>query len=169
MPYLSGILHRRVLDASGDMVGRIKDLVISPSEQYPPVEWAIVGTGSGERVLPWSEMAIESAHVRLRHRLEGIPDERVPANAIRLGRDVLDHHITDSASGQAVQVSDVQLEETGRQLRVMGADASARGLWRRVGFEALGGLFTSDAQKIVPWHQVSLQRGSGSTSPLASK
>ncbi|MBI2773178.1 MAG: hypothetical protein HYX56_01610 [Chloroflexi bacterium] len=170
MPYLSEILYRRVLDASGDMVGRVKDLVISPSEQFPPVQWAIVGTGTGERVLRWNEMAIESAHVRLRRRLEGMPAERIPADAVRLGRDVLDQNVTDTASGRTLQVSDVQLEETGRQLRVMGADASGRGLWRRVGFEALAAIFARGGQeRIVPWHQVVLQRGSGSTPPLASK
>ena len=47
MPYLSDIQHRRVLDAGGDEIGRLKDLAILPKEQFPAVQWAILATGGG--------------------------------------------------------------------------------------------------------------------------
>ena len=174
MPYLSDILHRRVLDASGDDIGRLKDLVIVPTEQYPPVQWAILATSDGERVLRWAECAIESAHVRLRRRLEGLAPERIPPGAVRLGSDLLDREVGVAPGASLAFVNDVQLEETGRQLRVMGADIGLAGLLRRIGIERLAGLVARIAGRrlgrpVVPWQEVDLQRGSGSTLPLASR
>lgn len=129
MPYLSDIHHRRVLDAGGDSIGRLRDVAVIPDEQIPAVRWAILGTRDGERVVRWADLAIEPAHLRLRRRLESIAPEALPAAAVRLGRDLLDQ---DLAAGR---VTDLHLEETGGQLRLLGADVGWAGLLRRIGIE----------------------------------
>lgn len=135
MPYLSDIQHRRVLDAGGDALGHLRDLAVMPGERIPAVQWAILAKRDGERVLRWSDLAIEPAHVRLRRRLEGLPPEALPAGAIRLGRDLLDQEIVDGAAAAAGRVTDLQLEESAGQLRLLGADVGYRGLLRRIGIE----------------------------------
>ena len=159
MQYLSDIQHRRVLDLGGDEVGRLKDLAIMPREHFPAVQWAILATGDGERILRWGDLAIEPAHVRLRRRLEGIPTETLPSEALRLGRDLLDKQIVDTHGAKVVRVNDLQLEETGGQLRLVGADVGLRGLVRRVGAEGIaervGALFGRRMPRgIIPWHLV---------------
>ena len=136
VPYLRDIQHRRVLDAGGDPVGHLRDLAVMPLEHIPAVQWAILATGDGERILRWSDLAIEPAHVRLRRRLEGIPREALPPGALRLGRDLLDQEIGDGTSATAGRVTDVQFEESAGQLRLLGADIGYRGLLRRIGIEA---------------------------------
>ncbi|MBI2323754.1 MAG: hypothetical protein HYU87_02150 [Chloroflexi bacterium] len=135
MPYLSDIQHRRVLDAGGDHLGHLRDLAVMPGERIPAVQWAILATGDGERVLRWSDLAIEPAHVRLRRRLEGLPPEALPAGVLRLGRDLLDQDIVDAATATTGKVTDLQLEESAGQLRLLGADVGYRGLLRRIGIE----------------------------------
>ncbi len=161
VPYLSDIQHRRVLDAGGDALGRLRDLAVMPGDRIPAVQWAILATGDGERVLRWSDLAIEPAHVRLRRRLEGLPPEALPAGAVRLGRDLLDQDIVDGATATARTVTDLQLEESAGQLRLLGADVGYRGLLRRIGIEgpiagiarALGRPFP---RRIVAWGDVRL-------------
>lgn len=137
MPYLSDIQHRRVLDAGGDAVGHLRDVAVIPSERIPVVRWAILAVREGERVIRWSDIAIEPAHVRLRRRLEGIAPERLPVEAIRLGRDVLDQEIATVTGGvrPVVRATDVRLEEAAGQLRLVGVDIGTLGLLRRIGIE----------------------------------
>ncbi|MDE3111805.1 MAG: magnesium transporter [Chloroflexota bacterium] len=159
MPYLSDVQHRRVLDAGGDEIGHLSDLAVLPKEQFPAVQWAILGTRGGERVVRWSDLAIEPAHLRLRRRLESIPSETLPPEALHLGRDLLDKQIVDTHGAKVVRVNDLQLEETGGQLRLVGADVGLRGLVRRVGAEGLaervaGMLGQRMPRGIIPWHLV---------------
>ncbi len=148
-----------MLDAGGDEVGRLKDLAILPREAYPAVQWAILATKDGERILRWGDLAIERAHVRLRRRLESVAPEALPDDALRLGRDLLDKQIVDTHGAKVVRVNDLQLEETGGQLRLVGADVGLRGLVRRVGAEAVAervaGVFGRRMPRgIIPWHLV---------------
>lgn len=166
MPYLSDIQHRSVLDAGGDHLGHLRDLAVLPREHLPAVQWAILATGDGERVLRWSDLAIEPAHVRLRRRLEGIARETLPAEALRLGRDLLDQQIVDAENARVVRVNDLQLEESGGQLRLLGAEVGWRGLLRRIGIEGpiarVAGLLGRPlARRVVPWREVVLRGGSG--------
>lgn len=158
MPYLSDIQHRRVLDAGGDPIGHLRDVAVMPDEHIPAVQWAILATGDGERVLRWGDLAIEPAHVRLRRRLEGLAPEKLPAGALRLGRDLLDQEI---AGGR---VTDLQLEDSGGQLRLLGADIGWRGLLRRIGIEgpiaAVARAFGRPLpRRIVPWSEVEMKQG----------
>jgi magnesium transporter len=159
VPYLSEIQHRRVLGPGGDEVGRLLDVAVMPKEQFPVVQWGILGTGGGERVIRWSDAVIEPAHVRLRQRLDRIAPESLPADALRLGRDLLDKQIVDTHGAKVVRVNDLQLEETSGQLRLVGADVGVRGLMRRVGAEGVAervvGLVGRRLPRgIIPWHLV---------------
>jgi len=159
VPYLSDIQHRRVLDAGGDQIGHLRDLAVLPRERIPAVQWAILATRDGERVVRWSDLAIEPAHVRLRRRLEGLAPATLPADAFRLGRDLLDQQISDARSATVHRVSDVQLEETGGQVRVLGADVGWRGLLRRIGVEGpiaflAGAVGRPLPRRVVAWSDV---------------
>jgi sporulation protein YlmC with PRC-barrel domain len=159
VPYLSDVRHRRVLDAGGDEIGRLKDLAVIPRDRFPAVEWAILATGAGERVVRWSDVAIEPAHVRLRRRLMGIAPETMPAGVLRLGRDLLDKRVRDADGAKVMRVNDLQLEETGGQLRLLGVEVGTRGLLRRIGMERIAdGLARivgrSLPRRLVPWPTV---------------
>ncbi len=161
MPYLSDIQHRRVLDAGGDALGHLRDLAVMPGERIPTVQWAILATRDGERVLRWSDLAIEPAHVRLRRHLEGLRPEALPAGAIRLGLDLLDRDIVDRATATVGKVTDLQLEESAGQLRLLGADVGYRGLLRRIGIEGpiaavASGFGRPLPRRIVAWGDVRL-------------
>ena len=126
MPYLSEIQHRRVLGPGGDEIGRLVDVAVLPREQFPVVHWGILGTGGGERVVSWSEVAIEPAHIRLRHRLDRLAPEALPPESLRLGRDLLDKQIVDTHGAKVVRVNDVKLSEENGSACVTDVDEIGR-------------------------------------------
>ena len=89
MPYLSEIQHRKVIEPNGTEVGTLKDLAVVPHGQFPAVQWAILATGDGERIIKWSDMAQEIGHLRMRTRKDGMVDVTLPPEALRLSRDLL--------------------------------------------------------------------------------
>jgi CBS domain-containing protein len=159
VPYLSDLLGRKVLGPSGDEVGRIADLAVVPTGQFPPVQWAVLSTRAGERVVPWADVATEVAHCLLRVPLDRIATAGLPDEALRLGRDLMDKQIVDTHGAKVVRVNDLQLEEAAGQLRLVGADVGLRGLLRRVGAESIAERLAHVARRdlprgIIPWHLV---------------
>ena len=156
MPYLSEIQHRRVIEPNGNEVGTLKDLAVVPQGQFPAVQWAIVATGDGEKVVKWSDIAQEIGHLRLRGRIGSVPDASLPADALRLSRDLMDKQIVDTHGAKVVRVNDLQLSDVEGQLRLVGADVGLRGLLRRIGAEGLAErIFGKRLPRgIIPWHLV---------------
>jgi len=159
VPYLSDIQNRKVLGPSGDEVAKLIDIAVVPSAQFPPVQWAILVTRNGEQAIRWSDLTSEVGHYRVRVALDQIAKAGLPDDALRLGRDLLDKQIVDTTGAKIVRVNDLQLEEAGGQLRLVGADVGLRGLLRRVGAEGLAeGLFGTVGRKlprgIIPWNLV---------------
>ncbi len=159
MPYLSEMQHRRVIEPNGNEVGTLKDLAVVPQGQFPAVQWAILATRDGEQVVKWSDMAQEIGHLRLRGRREAMTPVTLPAEALRLSRDLLDKQIVDTHGAKVVRVNDLQLSEVDGQLRLVGADVGLRGLLRRVGAESFAERLVGVAGRklprgIIPWHLV---------------
>jgi len=159
VPYLSEIQHRRVIEPNGNEVGKLADIAVVPQGQFPAAQWAIISTPSGEKVLRWGDLAQEIGHFRLRNRLETTPDAQLPADALRLARDLLDKQIVDTHGAKVVRVNDLQLSEVDGQLRLVGADVGLRGLLRRVGAETVAERVAGLAGRrlprgIIPWHLV---------------
>lgn len=159
MPYLSEIQHRRVIEPNGNEVGKLADIAIVPQGQFPAAQWAILSTPSGEKVVRWGDLAQEIGHFRLRNPLETTPDAQLPADALRLARDLLDKQIVDTHGAKVVRVNDLQLSDVDGQLRLVGADVGLRGLLRRVGAESVAERVVGLAGRrlprgIIPWHLV---------------
>ena len=159
MPYLSEIQNRKVLGPNGDVVAKLIDIAVIPSAQFPPVQWAILTTRTGEQAIRWADLASEVGHYRVRVALDQVVKAGLPDDALRLGRDLMDKQIVDTTGAKIVRVNDLQLEEAAGQLRLVGADVGLRGLLRRVGAERLAeGLAGAVGRKlprgIIPWNLV---------------
>ena len=119
MPYLSEIQHRRVLRSDGGEFGRLADVAVMPREQFPVVQWAVLATPQGERVVAWSDLVAENDRYRLRGPADDLAAALPPGDALRLAKDLLDKQIVDTHGAKVVRVNDLQLEETGGQMRLV--------------------------------------------------
>jgi CBS domain-containing protein len=159
MPYLSELLQTRVVDPAGAEFGRLIDVAVVPREQFPAVQWAIVRSKDGERIVRWADLERADTHYRLRDSAVPPAPGELPPEALRLGRDLLDKQIVDTHGAKVVRVNDLQLDDKGGQMRLVGADVGLRGLLRRVGgertAERMAGVVGRKLPRgIIPWHLV---------------
>ena len=154
MLYLSGLLNRPVVDESGREIGKLKDLVVTPRDQFPLVQALIVTSRDGTRIVPATDVV---SYADLRVRGEGRRDGSI--DGIHVARDIQDKQIVDTHGAKVVRVNDLQFSENGGALRLVGADVGVRGLLRRLGVEApLERVATAVGRDlprgIIPWHLV---------------
>lgn len=159
MPYLSEIQRSKVVDPAGAEIGRLADIAVVPREQFPAVQWAILRSKDGERIVLWADLERTDHEYRLRETAVPPAPGELPPEALRLGRDLLDKQIVDTHGAKVVRVNDLQLDDKGGQLRLVGADVGLRGLLRRVGGEGAAERMASIVGRklprgIIPWHLV---------------
>ncbi len=136
MLYLSQAIGRPVLDANGEPLGKVADLIVDVGDAYPAVTGLVVATDRRRFFLPWSQVArFDEAGARLSgatidiSRFEQRPDE------IGLRADLLDKQIVDIDGRKVVRVNDLRLDDVDGQLHVVAVDVGATGLLRRLGIE----------------------------------
>lgn len=164
MPFISEILNRPVLSASGSRVGKVRDLPAAIDTPYPPVRAIAVSPGHGRqlRLVPWEQVAsVDARGVRL--NVNSLDETREPrdGNDVWLARDVLDKQIVDVEGAKLVRVNDIQLARIDGGLRVAGVDNTARGFLRRLGLERVATLFAENRSRptLIDWEEVDLVPG----------
>jgi CBS domain-containing protein/sporulation protein YlmC with PRC-barrel domain len=132
--YVSAVLGRPVIDPSGESMGRLFDIRLTPGETLPAVSGLYVRRGKAVRYVPWRSVTLFTPVV-VSASLEG-PDQgrdEPEGSAIRLRRDVLDRQIVDVDGAKVVRVNDLKLRTVGANLLVEAVDVGVRGMARRLG------------------------------------
>ena len=163
MPVLSftQLRHRPLLDPQGTAVGRLEDLVVLALGPRPQVtKVSLRRPDKEEWILPWDVVvelpADPRAPIRLRSGAGDLTPVTLRPDEMRLGKNVLDKKVVDTARKKVVRVNDIELEEQGGRLQVIGVEGGLRGLLRHLKSEGLAerlaGLFGMDLpREVVPW------------------
>lgn len=155
---LSELLGRKVADARGRPLGRLRDLGVSLAYAMPGVTCVYVG----DRRSPWavrSEVDVDG-----NGRVAPLPAGEGSAELL-LARDVLDRQVYDAAGRRLTRVGDVVLDHLGDRLAVVGIDTGAGAILRRLG---LGRLARRRVPLVVAWPDLHLLSGPGHELQLRS-
>ncbi len=133
MLYLSQMIGKPVVDATGERLGTISDLAISTGEVFPRItSLAFQGPGRVPFMISWRKyvdtfdddgitLAVDAHDIRFSYLQ---PDE------VLLARDLLNRQIVDTQGMKVVRVNDLKLSQSGTQLRLLGAEVGMRGILR---------------------------------------
>jgi CBS domain-containing protein len=140
-----------VLDANGEPLGRVADLIVAVGDRYPPVTGLVV-EASGRRIfLPWSSVgSFDEAGARLRTRTIDIGKFQQRPNEILLKQDLLDKQIVDIDGRKVVRVNDLRLDEIEGKLHLVAVDVGTAGLLRRLGIEGAYRIIARNLRLPVP-------------------
>ncbi|MBI5232285.1 MAG: CBS domain-containing protein [Coriobacteriales bacterium] len=133
MIYLSQLLGKPVVDASGSEIGTINDIAIVTGEVFPRVtSLAFLGPDKTPFMLSWRKYVeqFDGERVQLNQDQPSIRFSYLQPDEVLLARDLLNKQIVDTQGKKVVRVNDLKLSESRNQLRLLGAEVGLRGLLR---------------------------------------
>ncbi len=163
MKYLTQLIGKTVVHPSGERLGKVIEVVVTPDDPLPTISALQIKTDDGGTFLPASSIAItfDGRECKLKVPFTQIAPYQIRDDDFSLVRDVLDRQIVDVHDYRVVRVNDITLDTLpdGR-LGLLGVDAGMHGLMRRMGLEnALRSVskflrFAPSEENIIPWIDV---------------
>jgi hypothetical protein len=132
--HLSTVVKRRLVDRSGDRIGRLEDVIVRAGEHpHPPVVGAVARIAGRDLFLPVGRIGgigsgrpvFDGERIDLR-RFERRPGE------LLLGRDLLARHLINLQGGRLITANEIELAEVDGTWEVVGVDPSSRPFLRRM-------------------------------------
>lgn len=133
MLYLSQMMGKPVVDASGEKIGTVSDLAISTGEVFPRItSLAFQGPGRVPFMISWRKYVdqFDETGITLAVDAHDIRFSYLQPDEVLLARDLLDRQIVDTQGMKVVRVNDLKLSQSGTQLRLLGAEVGTRGILR---------------------------------------
>ena len=135
MIYLSRMLGKPVVDATGTEIGTVNDVAIATGEVFPRVtSLAFVGPDKTPFMLSWRKFVDEfdDEQIRLNAEQAQLRFSYLQPDEVLLSRDLMSKQIVDTQGMKVVRVNDLKLSESRNQLRLLGADVGFRGILRGI-------------------------------------
>lgn len=137
--HASRLLEKTVVDRLGKHLGRVVDVLVDPSDEFPKVIGVeVAGRHGARRRVSWSQMQVlVKQYLSLSILRDEVEDMRPPENVLKLKRDLLDKQIVDLNGLKVRRINDVKLAEANGVLRLVAVEVGLRGLLRRLGLRRL--------------------------------
>jgi CBS domain-containing protein len=164
MLFLTSIVDRPVQGQTGELIGRLEDLIVRIGEPYPPIAGLVVKDGRRRFFVPATILHALNGAAELASSVVDLAPFTRRDGEVLLRRDVLDHQLIDITGRRIVRVNDVQLTRIDESYRVVGVDVSPQALLRRLGPRALAKRIVG--RQIIDWNDVQYL---ASTAPVQLK
>ncbi len=132
--HLSSVVKRPLVDAAGDRLGRVQDLIVRAGESpHPPLVGLVVNIGGRDLFVPIRKVAaFEPGRVRFEGRRVDLRRfERRPGELL-LARDLLAHHLINFVGGRLIRANEIELAKVNGTWEVVAVDPSGRPVLRRL-------------------------------------
>ncbi|HMK42965.1 MAG TPA: CBS domain-containing protein [Dissulfurispiraceae bacterium] len=134
--FLSEILKKPVFDPKGEIVGRVRDVVVVKGDPLPQISAVILQNKKNLFTIPWDQINLFSKRVISTFVVEERLEPYEPHDEDMLAaRDILDKQIVDVNGVKIVRVNDIKLEGYEGQAVLIAVDVGMRGILRRLGIE----------------------------------
>jgi len=155
--YLSQLIGRAVRDPSGQVVGRLEDLIVSRNGAFPPVTKILLRRRKQESLaLPWSTVrSVSEEAITLSAPLDRITPSLLEDGEVFLAKVVMDRQIVDTHGRRVVKVNDLKLGSVGGRVRLIAAAVGTRSVLRRLNLEGIALAVCSWFGYRLPEHLIS--------------
>jgi magnesium transporter len=167
MFFASEFIGRPVVDADGQRLGKLKDLIASRhgDVHHPQLVAIEVKQSAGSVFIPIQDVAaLVSLAIPLKKKFSEIAQYKTLPDDLHLVRDVLDKQIIDTDGMRVVRVNDLQLTRVNGSVYIANVDISGAGLIRRLGLGSLADRLatrsrSSELPSIISWDNIELLSG----------
>jgi MgtE intracellular N domain/CBS domain len=132
--HLSSVIKRPLVDAAGDRIGRVEDLIVRLGESpHPPVVGLVVNIGGRDLFVPIRKVAaFEPGRARFEGRRVDLRRFERREGELLLARDLLAHHLINFVGGRLIRANEIELARVNGTWEVVGVDPSSRPVLRRL-------------------------------------
>ena len=132
--HLSSVVKRPLVDATGDRLGRVQDLIVRLGESpHPPVVGLVVTIGGRDLFVPIRKVAaFEPGRVRFEGQRVDLRRFERREGELLLARDLLAHHLINFVGGRLIRANEIELAKVNGTWEVVGVDPSSRPVLRRL-------------------------------------
>ncbi len=152
--HLSKVVRRPLVDASGDRLGRVQDLIVRLGDApHPPVVGLVVTIGGRDLFVPIRKVAaFEPGRVLFDGRRVDLRRFERREGEVLLARDLLARHAINFVRGRIIRANEIELAKVNGNWEVVAVDSSTRPLLRRLLPGRLGQ--RSRPGRIVDWASI---------------
>ncbi len=132
--HLSDLVRSPLLDAHGERVGRVEDVIVRPGgEAHPQVTGVVAAVAGRELFVPiWRVSELTPGGSRLEGDSVNLGRfERRPGELL-LARDLSSRHLINVVGARLIRANEIELASVDAEWRVVGGDPSGRGVVRRL-------------------------------------
>jgi len=159
--YFSSLQNRKVFDADGKYIARLKDLIIAGGERFPEVSHIMIVLNDQRILIPWAHVFEWGKHIKLNLIYSQVPTREVRDDDVLLAANILDMQVVDVNGLKVIRVNDIALTYIKGRLAVVSIDVGTRSIFRRLGFERLiDWLHLNIKDHPVPWDTIEPLSGS---------
>jgi len=148
MIIFSQFLGKRIVDADGERVGTVRDIVIRAGEKFPEVS----GMATEKGIIGWENVDKVAEAILLKKPFELTEKRCLDKDEMLLGEAVLDKQIVDTDGVKVIKVNDIILAHIRDKLCVVLVDTGIRGILRRLGLQKVSSL--AGHENLIPWDYV---------------
>ena len=150
MLFLASILDLPVHGKTGEVIGKLEDVIVRIGDQlYPPIAGLVVRDRRRQFFVPGGNLQALEGVTQLSSSTVDLQRFMRRDGEVLLRKDVLDHQIIDITGRRIVRVNDIQLANIEDVYRLVGVDVSPQALLRRLGPRALSDQIVG--RQIIDW------------------
>lgn len=159
--YFSSLQHRKVYDADGKYLGRLKDMIIAGGERFPEVSHIVLMSKSRMVLIPWTHVFEWGNAIKLNLIQSQLPMRELLDDDVLLGENILDMQVVDVNGLKVIRVNDIAMTYIKGKLAVVNIDVGTKSIFRRLGFEKIIDMLHIPVKNHpVPWNSVEPLTGS---------
>jgi magnesium transporter len=134
--FLSDVIKKPVFDPKGDVIGRVKDLVVVKGDPLPEISAIIIQRKKRLYIIHWPAISIFNKRIISSFLYADVlQDYSNTKDDLLAARDILDKQIVDANGAKVVRVNDIKLEGYNSTAMLVAVDVGMRGILRRLGVE----------------------------------
>jgi|WetSurMetagenome_2_1015567.scaffolds.fasta_scaffold00192_9 magnesium transporter len=134
--FLSDVIKKPVFDPKGEIIGRVRDVIVVKGDPLPEISAVIVQRKGRLYLINWASINIFNRRIISSFLYADVMQEyERQSEDLRAVRDILDKQIVDANGAKVVRVNDIKLEGYNGTAVLVAVDVGMRGILRRLGVE----------------------------------
>ena len=134
--FLSEIIKKPVFDPKGEIIGRVRDVIVVKGDPLPEISAIIVYRKGQAYSIIWNAINIFNKRIISSFLYaDALQAYEYPEDDLLAVRDILDKQIVDANGAKVVRVNDIKLDGYNSSAVLIAVDVGMRGILRRLGAE----------------------------------